>query len=165
MQSYRIICAFTFFSILSPGCGDVHDLEVEALSSIPAPDGELARRASSLADPTALSKEGANPLSTCRSCDNCVFHARCLTGDKLPYGLSSWTAKKAIATSTGPRAGCVAVMDTRVRPTDPGHVAYVTSVSADGATITVDEANIPDSVCRTWSGSPVTRKVVGYWCP
>lgn len=165
MKSDRFICLFAFLSILSPGCGDNTDLDVEARSSGSAQEGNPSLTENRSMDSTALSSDGPESLSGCGNCDNCVLHARCLTGGRLPYGLDSWAAKKSIVTSNRPRAGCVAVMDTRIRATDPGHVAYVTSASADGSTISVAEANFPANVCRTWRGSAASRKVVGYWCP
>lgn len=94
---------------------------------------------------------------TSANCNNCVFYARCRR-PSLPYGLTTFAAKKAIITTTTPVAGAVAVINTGDAI---GHVAYVESVS--GSTIVLSEGNWPYGACGSRTGTMQSLKIVGFF--
>ena len=123
--------------------------------------------------PAGTDTEEARPKAQAvASCDtatnrcNCVLYARCKV-PRLPFGLFTYTDKKAIINSSSAAVGSVAIMN--IAP-PYGHVAVVTAVKKDIRTrqvtsITVNEANYSSCRITTRSGSPASLKVTGYFKP
>lgn len=101
--------------------------------------------------------------------DNCVLFARS-RAPSLPYGLESWSSKRAIINSNSPRAGSVAIIQVRGSMAQYGHVAVVESVTTNS--ITIVEANYGGpgiqrrrAVGRDASDAASQLGIVGYFRP
>ncbi|AKJ03987.1 Hypothetical protein AA314_05613 [Archangium gephyra] len=106
---------------------------------------------------------GTTESAVCGNCDNCVLHARCRQPN-LPYGLTYWSEKAAIANSNHAHAGCVALIPTG---SAYGHVAYVESVDRTVSPwrVSLREANWQPNTCSGRTGTKDGLGIWNYWCP
>jgi hypothetical protein len=101
----------------------------------------------------------ADACSNSTNNSNCVLFARCKV-PSLPFGLSTYAAKKAIVNSTTASSGAVAIINVG---NTVGHVAYVKSVS--GTTIYIREANWCSGQVSDRSGTKTGLNIVGFYKP
>ena len=96
-----------------------------------------------------------------------MLYARSLV-PRLPYGLSTISAKKKIINSTEPTTGAVAVQDIYG---DTGHVSVVTDVrwykrvGGWQLSVTIKEANYRPCRITVRRGSPASLGIVGFFKP
>lgn len=102
--------------------------------------------------------------------DNCVGYARCrtsrdATGGTLPYGLTTFSQKLAVAHDGVGHRGCVAMIRTsRVY----GHAAYVedTFIKNGARQYRISEASWQyDYSCDTRTGTKTALGIAEFWCP
>lgn len=131
-------------SLAVTGCGGVEDLDQPSTAS----EQEI----------------GSTESALCTDyCDNCVLYARCKQ-DKLPYGLTYWSDKKAIVNSNHAHAGCVAMIPSS---NVYGHAAYVNHVDTAPSpnVIYLNEANWQPNTCSSRHGTKAGLNIYNYWCP
>ncbi|HZH18059.1 MAG TPA: hypothetical protein VE057_27150 [Archangium sp.] len=143
-------------SLAVTGCGGVEqeDLAAEQMSH----EDQAAH-----ADHGHDQDIGTTEAAVCGNCDNCVLHARCRQPN-LPYGLTYWSEKKAIANSNHAHVGCVALIPTS---SVYGHVAYVSDVdrSVSPWRVSLREANWVGNTCSGRTGTKDGLNIYNYWCP
>ena len=127
-------------------------------------DPPSATNASELVDSTT---DGCASLCTPQ---NCVIYARCRTNNdnvagSLPYGLTTWSDKKARVNSSSGHHGCVAMINTG---SAYGHAAYVEDswLSSGARLYRLSEASWTYSYsCDNRSGTKGGLNIYGFWCP
>ena len=131
-------------SLAVTGCGGVEDQDLPSTAS----EQEI----------------GSTESALCTGyCDNCVLYARCRQ-DKLPFGLTYWSDKKAVVNSNHAHAGCVAMIPSS---NSYGHAAYVDHVDFAPApnVIYLNEANWQPNACSSRHGSKAGLNIYNFWCP